>query len=148
MVAGNRVAPKRKPRRFMPEWKIELHRQTDEGDVTQSTGFDVMGSDRAHARWFGGKMIGSPADLVDETDIEFVTGIALTTSLPRHFFGDAVGEEVAGDPESEATLGTIGIHARQGWFIYLVATGHRYRIQRVDRLPDGRAMIRTMRMRQ
>lgn len=141
-----RVAPKRKPRRFIAEWPIEIHRQVGEGSVTEKTSFDNLGSDRAHKRWRGGRPIGDPVDLLNESDVEYITGIALVTSIPGLPFGDALGEELGGDPESDSTTGRIGAPARQGYFVFDKSEGRRYKIDRVDRLPDGRALIQTSRL--
>ena len=117
MAGGKRVAPKRKPRRFMPEWPVELHRQVGEGKITEKTHFDILGSDYAHKRWRGGKMAGSAIDLMNESDVEYITGVALVSRVPETLFGDNVGEPLPSVPTTDASLGMQGVHARQGWYI-------------------------------
>ena len=129
----------------MPEWPIEIHRQVGEGSVTEKTGFDIMGSDIAHKRWRGGRPQGDVVDLLNESDIDYITGIALVENIRGLPFGDTIGESIGGDPDDTATTRTIGAPARQGWFVYDVSDGLRYRIDRVDRMPDGRALIQTSR---
>ena len=146
MAAGKRVAPKRKPRRFIAEWPIEIHRQIGEGSVTDKTGFDIMGTDIAHKRWRGGRQQGDVIDLLNESDVEYITGIALVERIPGLPFGDSIGEAIGGDPDSDETTRTIGAPARQGWYVYDKTEGIRYKIDKVDRLPDGRALFLTTRM--
>ena len=141
MASKSRVAPKRKSRRFMPEWPIEIHRQVGEGNVTEKTHFDVMGSDYAHKRWRGGKQQGDVVDLFYESDVEFITGINLVTRIPDLPF--EIGEPITENP---GTVERIGATAHQGWYVYDKSEGSRYRIVRVDRLPDGRTLISTERV--
>ena len=146
MNAGRRVAPKRKPRRFIADYPIEVHRQVGEGDITSSTGFEIMGSDRAHKRWRGGKTNADPIDLMDESDIEFITGIRLVESIPGLPFGDALGNVVGGNPERNTATRELVGPAKQGWYVFDKTEGRRYRIDTVDRMPDGRALFKTQRV--